>query len=366
MPPSGGELALAFAIGIGVCAAAVPLAIRLAWRTGIVDHPGGGYKRHARSTPYLGGLAILIGVLVAMLVVGPRADQTLVIAGGAIAICAIGTIDDWRPIPPAPRLLVQAGVGVALWVADAGWHSELPGGVDLVLTVAWVVVATNAFNLIDNLDGTATAAAAASAIGVGAIALTSDGAAWSAVIAAAMLGACLGFLPANLASPSRIFLGDGGSTLLGFLIAIGTMGAFAREPSPAECAVALLLIGVPLVDVAVATVSRRRIGRPVLTGGRDHLTHRMHERLGSARTVAAGIGLAQLALCGIAVAAASLGTTAMLLATAAFGVAVATVVVLNTGPEPGKVRQTGRAVARSSVLTTEFSPEARMNCGTSF
>jgi UDP-GlcNAc:undecaprenyl-phosphate/decaprenyl-phosphate GlcNAc-1-phosphate transferase len=332
MGPSGGDLFLAFTIGAAVCGMAIPPAITLAWRTGTIDRPGPGYKQHSRPTPYLGGIAILLGVIAAMVAVAPRTEQTALIALAAVFICGVGTYDDRRPISPWQRVIAQAGVGFALWVADAGWQSQAPDSIDAALTVAWVVAATNAFNLIDNLDGTAASAAGASAIGVGALALTLDGAAWSAVIAAATFGACAGFLPANLASPSRIFLGDGGSTLLGFLVAVGVMGAFAAEPSTAECALALLLIGLPVLDAAVATVSRSRSGISVLTGGRDHLTHRMLERLGSARRVAAAIGAAQLALCVAVVATAELGTGAMLFATAAFATAVIALVSLSTRP----------------------------------
>src|SRR5215213_6375122 len=144
MPPSGGEIIAAAGIGLGACALAIPLAIRLAWRTGIVDHPGPGYKLHSRSTPYLGGLAILLGALAATLIIGPRGEQVFAIAVAAFVICAIGTFDDWRPVSPWLRLALQAGVGLALWSGNIGWQSELPDVVDLVLTVGWILVATNA------------------------------------------------------------------------------------------------------------------------------------------------------------------------------------------------------------------------------
>jgi UDP-GlcNAc:undecaprenyl-phosphate GlcNAc-1-phosphate transferase len=300
----------AFVAAAALTAVATPVLAGLARRAGILDHPG-GYKEHERPTPYLGGVAILLGVLAATLATAGVESPLPAIAAAAAAICLLGTIDDWRPIPPAPRVAVQAAAGAAIWEAGAGWSLALPDWANLVLTVGWVVVATNSLNLIDNLDGTASGAAALSALGITVIALGAATDAWPAYVAAAVLGACVGFLPYNLSGPARIFLGDGGSTLLGFLLAVGVMGALHDASGSVAVVAAVLLLGAPLLDTAVVVISRRRRGVPTLTGGRDHLTHRIHARVHSARGTATIVAVAQGGFSALAVAMVELGLPAV-------------------------------------------------------
>ena len=332
--PSDESALAALLVSAGVSAAATPVMIRVARRAGIIDHPG-GYKRHARPTPYLGGLAILVAVLVASVASAGTSSPIPIIACGAVAICLLGTVDDLRAISPVPRLAVQAAVGVAVWTANAGWNTGLPGWAELALTVFWIVLAVNAFNLIDNLDGAASSAAAGSALGIVAIALILDAQAWVALVALALFGACLAFLAFNLARPARIFLGDGGSTLLGYLVAVSAMGALWDESAPAPAAIMLLLLGIPLLDTALVMVSRWRRRVPLLTGGRDHLTHRVLARVGSPRKVAAIAATAQIALSALAAVALELGSAALVAAAALYAVAAVVVIaVAEPGPTP--------------------------------
>src|SRR3954447_11611434 len=204
------------AVAMALAGLAAPVMARVASAIGLVDRPG-GYKQHERPTPYLGGAAVLLGVVAATLITVGLPGPIAFILVGAALICLLGTLDDRRPIAPGLRLFGQAAVAAGIWAAGGGWALPVPDWANLALTVGWVLLAANAFNLIDNLDGTSAGAAAGSALGVAAVALVEGGGAWPAVLAAAVLGACVGFLPFNLARPSRIFLGDGGSTLLGFL-----------------------------------------------------------------------------------------------------------------------------------------------------
>jgi UDP-N-acetylmuramyl pentapeptide phosphotransferase/UDP-N-acetylglucosamine-1-phosphate transferase len=286
------EALLALLIGAGVGAVALPPMARLARATGIVDVPG-GYKQHDRPTPYLGGVAVLLAVLTATLIMAGVSSPIPAIALAAIAICALGTLDDRRPIPAGVRLAVQTAVAVIVWDAGAGWSLSVPDGINLVLTVGWVLLAANAFNLIDNLDGTASSAAALSALGIVVIGFGAGLASWPALVAAAVLGACVAFLPYNLARPARIFLGDGGSTLLGFLVAVAAMGALSASSVPTALVAAVLLVAAPLLDTAATMTSRRRRGSPILAGGRDHITHEIYARAGSARLTAATIAIVQ-------------------------------------------------------------------------
>ena len=338
--PSEQTAAAALIIAAGVSAVATPLMIRVARRAGILDHPG-GYKRHALPTPYLGGLGILIAVLVALVVTAGTSEPVPIVACGAVAICLLGTADDRRTISATLRLAVQAGVGVSVWAAGAGWNSGLPDGVELALTVLCVVLAVNAFNLIDNMDGATSSAAVGSVLGIAAIAVILDAEAWVILVALALLGACLAFLPFNLAKPARIFLGDGGSTLLGFLVVLAAMGALQDESATAQSATIALLLGIPLLDTAFVMVSRRRRGIPLLTGGHDHLTHRMLAWTGSPWKVAAIVVSAQTVLSGLAAAAIGLSSTAAMLAGALYGLAAVVVIaiaVVERGERPGELR----------------------------
>jgi UDP-GlcNAc:undecaprenyl-phosphate GlcNAc-1-phosphate transferase len=191
------------------------------------------------------------------------------------------------------------------------------------MTIGWVVLAVNSLNLLDNLDGAAASVAAASALGIAVIAIATGGAAWAAVVSAGVLGACLGFLPFNLSRPARVFLGDGGSTVIGFLIAVSAMGALNGEPSDSVYLAAGLLIAVPLLDTALVLISRHRRGIAMLSGGCDHLTHRVNSWVHDPRKVALELAALQATLCAIALFAILLGPVAIAIATGCYVIAAA-------------------------------------------
>src|SRR4051812_37024363 len=173
----------AVSVAAAVTAVATPLMARVALLVGLLDRPV-GYKQHARPTPYLGGVAILLGIVAAALLLMGTSSPIPVIVLGAAAMCALGTVDDWRPLPASVRLAIQTAIGIAIWAGEAGWATGLPSGIECLLTVGWVVLAANTFNLLDNLDGAASSVAAGSALGIVVIALATGGAVWAAVIAA--------------------------------------------------------------------------------------------------------------------------------------------------------------------------------------
>jgi len=318
--PSDGRAILALVAAAVVCGVATPLMASVARSAGILDHPV-GYKRHDGPTPYLGGLAILLGTIAASLPIAGVGSPVPAVVGCAATICVMGTLDDWRPIPWSARMAVQAAIAGLVWIAGAGWSLDLPGWANCVLTIGWIVVATNAFNLIDNLDGTSAAAAAAAAFGIVVIALHGS-LGWPAVVAAAVLGAAAAFLPYNLSRPARIFLGDGGSTLLGFVLAVTAMAVLPDESATTGLIAGGLLLGVPIIDAAVTLGARRRRGTPFLTGGRDHVTHRILGLVGSVRATAAIVAAAQLELCAVAVAWMVSGLAGAVVAAAGLAVAV--------------------------------------------
>ncbi len=243
----------------------------------------------------------MAGVLLAALAFGGGTGPFAVLLACAAALWALGTADDRLNLSPYLRLAVEAGVGALLYATGHGWEVLGSAPLDLALTCAWVVGIVNAVNLMDNMDGSAATVAGACAAGTAVLAAVS-GDATLAALCLAIAGACAGFLPHNLARPSRIFMGDGGSMPLGLLLA-GTTMAAAGEASLGLAAplAAAMLAGLVILDTTLVTISRRRGGRPLLTGGRDHLTHRLLVQFGSARSVAALLAGAQLGLCAAAV-----------------------------------------------------------------
>jgi UDP-GlcNAc:undecaprenyl-phosphate GlcNAc-1-phosphate transferase len=324
-------LVLAFSLAFAATWAVTPLAIRVALATGFIDRPA-GYKGHDAPTPYLGGSAIMVGVLVTAVALGGAGHGRWVLLAGAAVLWMLGTADDRLNLSPLTRVIAEAAVAGALFATGNGWHVSA-GIVDLLLTVGWVIAVVNAVNLMDNMDGTSATVAGTSALGAGGLALV-GGDSSLAVLCLAVGGACAGFLPRNLARPSRIFMGDGGSMPLGLLVAGVAMAASAHAAVGAGAVViGVLLLGLALLDTTLVTFSRRVGGRPLLTGARDHLTHRLRTKLGTSRAVAAFLGGTQLLLCGGAIVLGQIGLGAVLsagiLATILAGV---TIVRLNRWP----------------------------------
>lgn len=321
-----------FGVAAAVSLAATPVAIRVAQRTDFLDRPR-EYRRHAKPTPFLGGAAVLLAFVIASLLVAGASGRLLVPLGCAAALWLIGTVDDRVAVAPKWRLLAEAGAGAALYAAGVGWNTSLPAVADFILTLASVVIAVNAFNLMDNLDGACGSVTAVAAAGVGVLAAI-KGEIAIAGIAFALSGACAGFLPWNLAGPARIFLGDGGSMPTGFLVAALVMAtAWHGENGDPALLVGGMLAGLPIFDAALVTVSRSRRGVRLVTGGRDHLTHRLLLILRSPRAVAATVGALQALLSGLAILGYELGSYGV--AWLGLGVFLAGVVAIAVLDGPG-------------------------------
>ena len=328
-------MSLGLALTIAYCA--TPVAIRLANRFAFYDRPV-GYKGHARPTPYLGGAAVVTGFVLAMVVLTGDWDRTLPLVGGVAVLWVVGTIDDRRHVSPLLRVLVELGLAGLLWYGDLGWQLGAGALLDLLITGFWVVAVVNAFNLFDNMDGAASSMAGVVSAGL-AIFGAVEGDAWLAVAAAALAGACLGFLPHNLlSSPARIFLGDGGSMPVGFAVAALTMmGLTSSAPAWQSLAMGLLFVGIPALDTCLVVISRRRRGISILTGGRDHLTHRTRSRVHTARAVAVTLGAAQAIVSVLAVIALQAGSSTIAIAVVLYVVALGVAITVLDGrlaPEP--------------------------------
>lgn len=300
----------AFLVAMVLALSFTPLAARLADRLGMLDLPG-GYKAHDRPTPLLGGVAVIAGLVLALLAVAVAGLATGLgrlapLAAGLLIVMLGGLIDDKRILAVRHKLLWQvvAALVAALVVGAAGVRLELflhAGAVPVVLlTVLWIVMVTNAMNFLDHVDGVC---AGIGAIAGGALALYNlrTGEPAVATAAAGLSGACLGFLPFNWPR-ARIFLGDTGSMSIGFALAtLAVMGVYtpgAQVPFLAVLA-PLFVLAVPLADAVLVIGLRLRAGAPPWRGDRRHIGHRLCRR-GLAPHAAAAVTWGASAACGLA------------------------------------------------------------------
>jgi UDP-GlcNAc:undecaprenyl-phosphate/decaprenyl-phosphate GlcNAc-1-phosphate transferase len=249
------------------------LLIRAAPRLGLVDYPG-ARKVHARPTPKGGGLAVYAAVAVAAcLEPGGLDRRRLLLLGVGLGVVVLGLADDLRPLPWQFRLAVQTAAALAavfLWPGDAGWPARLLGAF-------WVVALLNALNMLDNMDALSGSVAW---IGAGflaaALALRPPADATRPALPFLMLmGALAGFLWFNR-PPARIFLGDAGSTFLGFFLGLGSLDlGFAGAGVPWSWAVPLGVLAVPCYDMTSVVLIRLRQGRSPFHADKQHLSHRL-------------------------------------------------------------------------------------------
>jgi UDP-GlcNAc:undecaprenyl-phosphate/decaprenyl-phosphate GlcNAc-1-phosphate transferase len=266
---------------------------------------------HKRSTPLLGGSGIFAGLLAAAGIAAAAglipADRRLGgILGGCAILFAAGLLDDLFHLPPLAKLAAQ-GAAAALVLA-AGVRVEIVGN-DVAATaigVAWLIGMTNAFNLLDNMDGLAATLAAIACAFFAIDAFTVHPSHLVATLSLGICFACLGFLPFNLRlrRPAAVFMGDSGSQVLGFgLGALGLASSWTVAGSTvATLLLPVLVLAVPILDTTLVTIVRLLEGRPVTRGGRDHTSHRLvYQGLSDKRAVvllgvvSAALGLTSLA-----------------------------------------------------------------------
>jgi UDP-GlcNAc:undecaprenyl-phosphate GlcNAc-1-phosphate transferase len=250
-----------------------PVAARLARRFDLLDRPRPN-KFHRQATPYLGGVAIAAGLISAGMLTTSASGQFLTILLGGVALGVIGLLDDWRTVRPSTKLLVEGAAGVLLWIA--GVRAGIFGSVllDLPLTLLWVIGVVNAVNMLDNMDGVTPGVVAIAGLAFFAIA-ADRGDYLVASLALTLGGASIGFLRYNF-PPARIFLGDAGTLMIGFLLAgLGLKLDLAGEAPIIRAAIPTLIVGVAFLDMVFVIVSRLRDGRPTYVGGVDHASHRL-------------------------------------------------------------------------------------------
>jgi len=297
----------AFAIALAIALVLTPVARAIALRAGVVDRPDKRLKRHRAPVPYLGGIAIFLACLIAVVGVkiwtgeGPwllRMRGIVGIMAGAGLVFLLGLWDDLKPLGPRTKLAIQAAAAaipisleVHIKFIDNPWAAY-------PLTLVWLVGVTNALNLLDIMDGLAAGVAAVAA-GWFWIISAQNGRFNDALTAAALMGAAIGFLRYNR-PPARIFMGDAGALFLGFMLAVVAIGQGYSMNTNLGVIAPLLILGVPIFETLFVMAVRHQQGKPVMLGSPDHVPLRLL-RLGWSRERALA------ALCG---AGAALGAVA--------------------------------------------------------
>ncbi len=273
----------AFASAFAITLVTTPFAKWVSVKAGAIDYPK-DRGVHKKPMPRMGGVAIILGFLITVLMVyyfdrSMSSRQFVGFIIGALIIAGLGVVDDIKNLPAKLKFCVQivaalivifsgTQIQVVLWPVTAALQKF-----SIPITLIWIVGVTNAVNLIDGLDGLA-----AGVTGIGALSLMvlciMTGSTTAVVLTAALAGACLGFLPRNF-NPAEIFMGDTGSTFLGFVVAVTSiLGVFKGYALLAMC-VSVLCIGLPVFDTIFAMLRRMAKHQPIMQADRGHLHHRL-------------------------------------------------------------------------------------------
>ena len=262
-----------------------PIMRYVARRYGVVDAPSESHKTHKNPVPYLGGVAIALGVVIVTYIASLTSDfsrETFFLASSvlipAVIMGIVGLVDDLRKLSPWPRFIIQSLFGIAisaLLVATNTLGSPFGNNwIDIPITTLFIVGVTNSINFFDNIDGGASGALAIAAIFLFILSFQ-GGQFLIAALSIVLAGATLGFLLWNK-PPARIYMGDAGALFLGILIA---SLAIRFDPNPidriASFSIPLLLLAIPILDTSVAVASRIRRRISPFQGGQDHLSHRL-------------------------------------------------------------------------------------------
>lgn len=284
------NLIFAFIVSFIFTFATTPLARRLAFKIGAVDVPRDKRRMHTKPTPRIGGVAIVFGFMVAAVCFSDYSEsprQLISMLIGLSIIVALGIVDDCKNLDARLKFVFQ--IIAALIVVLVGQvkinvitnpnllsdqtYIEIPQWLSVTLSVLWIVFITNAVNFIDGLDGLAAGVSAIMSVSLVFIAIRL-GDYSVAVLGIAIMGSCFGFLPFNF-NPAKIFMGDTGSTFLGFMLASLSVQGVFKSYAVISFAVPLLILGLPLFDASFAMVRRILHGQSPMSADRGHLHHRL-------------------------------------------------------------------------------------------
>ncbi|MBD5119147.1 MAG: undecaprenyl/decaprenyl-phosphate alpha-N-acetylglucosaminyl 1-phosphate transferase [Clostridiales bacterium] len=335
--------------------ASTPLVKALSVKMGAVDVPKDGRRMHDHPIPRMGGLAIFFGFVVSMLLFVPLDMEKKGMLLGAVIIVVLGILDDIYALPAVPKFLVQIIAALVAVVAgnridvlsNPNIFSSNPvwqlGWLAYPVTVIWIVAITNSVNFIDGLDGLACGVSTISAASMLVIALLVselDGELDVAVMMAALVGACIGFLPYNF-NPAKIFMGDTGSTFLGFIMAVVSVNGMFKQYTIISFVVPFLMLGLPIFDECFAVIRRLSRGQSPMAPDRGHVHHRLID-MGFSQKQAVGVLYVISAILGLsAVVLTAGGAQKAMVFLLAMGVAAAIAWrVFLTGPAHEKPEQT--------------------------
>jgi len=267
------DAAQAFFIAIIFSYLATPFMAYIAKKLDFLDHPA-RKKAHAHSTPLLGGIAVYFAFIAALYFTVSFNDPLKgALIGGSVLVIA-GVVDDKYGMMPNVKLLAQLIAALAAVKMGVRVSFIKIPFLSAAFTVVWLVGMTNAFNLLDNLNGLSAGIAGISGLFFGALALTRGDAAL-AVVSFAIAGSCFGFLKHNFPR-ANIFMGDAGSLFLGFILAsIAVIGSWKTTSVTTSLAVPIFILGYPIFDTTLVTFKRLQEGRPISKGGGDHSSHRL-------------------------------------------------------------------------------------------
>lgn len=268
----------AFILTLTLCIIFTPIARIIALKLNIVDHPNTNLKTHSNPIPYLGGTAIFISIAVTIYTMDQffsisfnSEHQGLIL--GALIILLLGLIDDIRAMTAYTKLSVQLLAAYVSWSHGIGFYQFDHWALNLAITLLWVVAVTNAFNLIDIMDGLAAGVGGISSLFL-ALLLHFSGDSFNTVLLLSLAGACLGFLVYNF-KPAKIYMGDTGSLLIGFLLACTVAQWTEGKQFGFNLVVPLLILGIPLFELIFVSVLRIQAGKSPLRGSKDHFALRL-------------------------------------------------------------------------------------------
>ena len=280
-----GTAAAALFVAAVVALISTPVVRSLAFRIGAVDVPKDGRRMHDHPIPRMGGLAIFFGFLLSVLVFLPLSLQLRSMLLGAVVIVILGIFDDIYALSAKLKFVVQIiaalmavlGGNQITVLSNINVFSSEPywelGWLSYPISVLWIVAITNAVNLIDGLDGLACGVSTISSMTLLVIALNVSEPD-VAVLTAALAGACIGFLPYNL-NPAKIFMGDTGSTFLGFVLATVSIQGLFKFYTIFSFAVPFLMLALPIFDTCFAILRRVSKGQSPMAPDRGHIHHRL-------------------------------------------------------------------------------------------
>ena len=299
---------LIFITALLIACASMPAVFALAKLTSAIDVPRARHM-HKKATPLLGGLAIYIGFTVAavtifLIVYGelPFPVPLLIVGGGAIVM--LGVADDIMNLKPIIKFLTQiiiavctaAGGAVIEWINIFGRYIGF-GGFSIPITVLWIVLLTNAVNLIDGLDGLACSISAICSLTMFAVAVTMDQPMF-ALLTLALFGACMGFLPFNF-PPAKIFMGDTGAMFLGYTMAVISVSGLFKLHAIISFVTPIIIFAIPLFDTVFSFFRRLFSGKNPFGGDRGHLHYRLID-MGMSQKLTVAVLCAVTAVFGIA------------------------------------------------------------------